>query len=174
MNQEYIKGLVECSEILFDRLAPAHKLKPEWKIYLTASVILRDLGELISISNQAKHTYYIVKNLDFPSMQKWEHEFIARLCYCRTVEKLKDKDLSFMREKDKKDAFVKLLSILRLVDALDFGSGHLFQIKSVTINRSAVRLSLKGNMKYGVEMLKMDRKKKLFEKTFHKKLDLVS
>lgn len=172
-EEKHARHMVTLADELFRRLRPLHGLDQKWKIYLLSTVILRNAGELISYANREKHAYYLVKNSDFPSMQVWEHEFIARLCLLHTGGKLENKDLVGLGKKDKKrDAFVKLLSLVRLIDGLDLGPRTNIHLKKVSIARSVVKLSFTGKTTAGIETLMIPRKKKLFEETFHRQLIL--
>jgi exopolyphosphatase/guanosine-5'-triphosphate,3'-diphosphate pyrophosphatase len=168
----HTRRVVEFAETLFDKLAKLHRLPSSWRVYLTATVILRNIGDLVSISNHAKHTFYIVKNSDFPSMQDWENDFIAKLCLLHADGKIEAKDLSFAKDKQKLAAFTKLVAILRLVDALDLGAKSRLKLSAVRIERSLVRITVSGRSTAGLESLFIERKKTLFEETFKKKLEL--
>lgn len=170
-EENHARHMVNLAADLFDRLRPLHGLESKWKIYLLSTVILRNAGELISYAGREKHAYYLVKNSDFPSMQVWEHEFIAKLCLHHTGGKLEAKDLNGLGRKDKKrDAFVKLLALVRVVDALDLGPRTNIHLKKVSANRTQVKLSFTGKTTAGIETLMIPRKRKLFEEVFHREL----
>lgn len=156
---------------LFDRLRPLHGLEPKWKIYLTSTILLRNCGQAISYGDREKHSYYIVKNLDFPSMDTWEHEFIARLCLHIQGAKVEDKGLgSTTRDKKRRDAFLKILALARVIDALDLGPKTTIKVKRVALSKGVAKLTFSGKATAGIEQLMIDRKKSLFEEIFKRKL----
>jgi exopolyphosphatase/guanosine-5'-triphosphate,3'-diphosphate pyrophosphatase len=158
---------------LFDRFQRLHGLEARWKIYLISTILLRRAGEAISYGDRAKHSFYIVKNLDFPSMDIWEHEFIARLCLHITDGKIDNKDLAAVgKDKKRREAFRKLLALARLVDALDLGPRTALKVKRLTITATQVRLVFAGKATQGIEQLMIERKKKLFEEVFGRVLIL--
>jgi exopolyphosphatase/pppGpp-phosphohydrolase len=79
------------AESLFNLLKRVHQLKPLWCSYLCAAEIMQQTGEAISSIHPARHSYYIVKNANFPGMQSWETEFIAQLCLLAPRGKLSKK-----------------------------------------------------------------------------------
>ena len=162
------------SDALFVGLAKLHKMKPEWKTYLTAAALLHDVGEIISPANHEKHSYYFVKNADFPSMEKWECEFIAQLCLRHRVGKVDLKELPFNGDKTRKICFVKLLALLRIADALDRGHKSSVKIKSIHIERSTVTIAIQsgrnGKIAADLEVLRVEQKRDLFEQVFGKSL----
>jgi exopolyphosphatase/guanosine-5'-triphosphate,3'-diphosphate pyrophosphatase len=172
-DEAHLHHMAEVAGQLFDRLRGLHGLAPEWKIYLLATVILRNCGELIGFAGKEKHAYYIVKQSDFPSMQNWEHEFIARLCLHSSGAKLSPKDMSPLgRDKRRRDAFRKILALVRVIDSLDIGPQTTIRLKRVAVDSQAVTIAFGGESTAGIEQLLTDRKKKLFEQTFGRKLVL--
>ncbi|MGZ3662043.1 MAG: Ppx/GppA phosphatase family protein [Bdellovibrionota bacterium] len=170
---EHLEHMAKLASELFDRFQRLHGLEPRWKIYLLSTILLRKSGEAISYGDRAKHSFYIVKNLDFPSMDTWEHEFIARLCLHITDGKIDNKDLEAVgKDKKRRDAFRKLLALARVVDALDLGPRTAIKIRRLSITRTYAKLSFAGKATEGIEQLMMERKKKLFEEVFGRELIL--
>ncbi len=175
VTKAHIDSVVELSSELFDRLKPLHKLPVAWKAYLTAAAVLHDVGESISPSRHETHSYYIVKNADFPSMEPWEVEFIAQLClHHRGGNKFGQKDLP-IEPKTRRQAFLKLLALLRVADALDRGHKGMVKIKAIKLLRGDVKLTLepggpgaKGSI--DLELLRIEQKKELFENVFGREL----
>ncbi len=169
-EETHLRQMTELASNLFDRLRSLHKLEPKWKIYLLSTVILRNSGELVGFAGRDKHSYYIVKNADFPSMQPWEHEFIARLCLFHSGGKVERKDLEPIgKDKKRKEAFMSLLAMVRLIDALDLGPRTQLKLRRVSIGKT-VKLSFSGKGTAGIEELVNERKKKLFEEEFGRQL----
>lgn len=167
-NREHLGNMAELTATLFGRLAPVHGLDEKWEIYLLSTILLRDCGQAISYGDRAKHAHYIVKHLDFPSMDAWEHELIARLCLLIP----EGKEGGGGVPKQAKPAFAKLLALARVIDALDLGGRSVLKVKRVKISRGEVRLTIHGKATEGIEQLMMERKKKLFEQLFKRKLVL--
>ena len=165
---EHLRQMVNLAGEIFDRLRSVHRLDPKWKIYLLSTIILRRSGEMVAFGDREKHAYYIVKNSDFSSIEGWEQEFIARLCLHHTGGRV-GKDLSYLgKDKDRKEAFLKILALVRVVDALDIGPQTIIRLRKVEIRREFVKLHISGAGTAGIEQLMIERKKKLFEDVFAK------
>jgi exopolyphosphatase/guanosine-5'-triphosphate,3'-diphosphate pyrophosphatase len=136
----------------------------------TATLILKNVGERISLANYPKHSYYIVKNGDLPPLEEWESEFIALLCLHQKSGKLTPREIPFWGDKARRNAFQKLLALIRLLDALDPGPDARISLRGVRLNRGRVTLSLSGRAA-SFESLEMDRRTNLFRKIFHKKIE---
>lgn len=170
VSKTHIDSVVEASTQLFDRLKPVHRLSASWKPYLTAAAVLHDIGEAVTPSRHELHSYYIVKNADFPSMDPWEVEFIAQLClHHRGSAKFALKDIPL--EKSHRQAFIKILALLRVADALDRGHKGMASLKGIQLTARRVILKIDGT-RGGVdlEMLRIEQKKELFQTVFNREL----
>jgi exopolyphosphatase/guanosine-5'-triphosphate,3'-diphosphate pyrophosphatase len=169
-HEPHLRQVVGFAEALFARLRNLHKLGPEWQVYLKAAAILHDTGEAISPNRHSRHSYYIVKNADFPSMEAWEVEFIAQLCLWHATGKPEPRDFPFRNHKKRSDAFYKLLAMLRVADALDRGHTSSARILRASVDARKVRLTLTGKA-IDLEILRVEQKKALFEQVFGRTLE---
>lgn len=172
-NLSHLRHMASLAEDLFRCLKPLHGLEEKWRIYLLSAILLRNCGQAISYGERAQHSHYIVKHLDFPSMDPWEHEFVARLCLHLNGSKVEGKALGgSARDRKARAAFLKLLALARVIDALDLGLRTSVRIRRASITRGAVKLLLSGKATEGIEQLMTGRKRKLFEELFRRKLIL--
>jgi len=169
-NEARLKRAVQNSEMLFEKLKPLHRLDRHWLPYLTAATILRDVGEAVSFRKNEEHSYYVIKNSDFRSMDAWESEFVAQLCLHHEGKKINAGEIPFAHEKAKYSAFLKLLAILRVVDALDAEVTSPVAIHSVKIAHKEMRISFGRKAASDLELLRLERKKPLLEELFKKTL----
>jgi exopolyphosphatase/guanosine-5'-triphosphate,3'-diphosphate pyrophosphatase len=160
---------VSFAATLFSRLKTLHKLDSEWQVYLTAAAILHDTGEAVTPTHHELHSYYIVKNADFPSMEAWETEFVAQLCLWHPSGKPDLEEFPFATDKKKRDAYFKLLALLRVADALDRGHKSSARIQQISTDKEKVRILLAGKS-IDLELLRVEQKKALFEQLFGRRL----
>ncbi|MGE4232866.1 MAG: Ppx/GppA phosphatase family protein [Bacteriovoracia bacterium] len=163
-----LKKLVEFSTLMFRKLKRVHKLSNIWVDYLNAAVLLRDVGEIIAIPEHEKHSEYIVENLDFPAMQDWETKMIAKLVRYHEGGQVTDKDLKSIKDKA---TYLKLLALLRIVDAFDSERDAVAKICRVQMSKKVVKFSL-GNFT-AFERILLERKKVLFEEVFSRNLQFT-
>lgn len=178
----HLDAVAKFCTTLFDKLKGVHRLKDDWRPYLIAAAYLHDIGEVISPTNHEEHSYYFAKNADFTPLEKWESEFIARLClYHRvgrpeingvfTKKRPTKKNTMKKRDEERKGAFLKLLALLRVADALD--RNHRAQVSIASIRTAGKTVNIKIRAKRGsgdLEMLRIEQKKALFEEVFKKRL----
>jgi exopolyphosphatase/guanosine-5'-triphosphate,3'-diphosphate pyrophosphatase len=162
-------------ERLFDSLAPLHKLKPKWRHYLSAAAILHDTGESVSANQHEQHSYYIVSHSDFPAMETWESELIALLCLNHRGGKIdfsnfKKLNLPKKELRELPQVFLKLLSFLRIADALDRSHRGDAKIVRVRTTPKLVTLDIESKSGLDLELLRIKQKKALFCEVFNRDL----
>ncbi len=170
VHDEHIAKVKRVGDRLFLKFQKLHRLGPEWKKYLLAAGILHPAGKSIATANHDQHSYYIAKNADIPLMVPWENEFIAQLCLWRKAGKTDDVSLPEMSAQ-RKNAFFKLLSILKIIDALDRRNGPLVALERVSLKGHEVSMDIsapRGDTT--LELLRLEQKKDLFEDVFKKRL----
>jgi exopolyphosphatase/guanosine-5'-triphosphate,3'-diphosphate pyrophosphatase len=170
VHDEHIAKVKVVGDRLFKKFQKLHKLDARWKKYLLAAAIIHPAGKSISQANRDQHSYYIAKNADIPLMTEWENEIIAQLCLCRKAGKADDVLLPESIEKDR-HAFFKLLSILKVIDALDRRNGPLVSIGRVSVRGKDVVMDVsapRGDTT--LEILRLEQKRDLFEDVFNKRL----
>lgn len=161
---QHVEGF---AKTLFDRLAPLHRLGRAWRDYLVAAAWLQDVGEAVSPVHHERHSYYMIKNGDFPGVDAWELEFVAQLVLWHKGGKLEREEIPF-QEASRRGAFLRLLSLLRIVDALEKPQAHLVTLRAVQRERGRVYLDLEGERSaVDLAVLRVEQKKELFERVFH-------
>jgi exopolyphosphatase/guanosine-5'-triphosphate,3'-diphosphate pyrophosphatase len=165
----HVRQVRRIAERLFDGLRAVHGLKPQWKPFLQAAAVLHDVGEAVSPTNHSLHSYYVVKNAQFPSMTEEESEFVAQLCLHHADAKMSG-DLPFDGDKERQQAYVKCLALLRLADALDRGHKGNVDVAAIRADKREVRIRLKSRGAPDLELLRVEQKKQLFEQVFKRRV----
>ncbi len=169
-QEAHFKKVADIASFLFDKLRGLHKLGAGWKVYLTAAAILHDTGEAINPSRHGEHAYYVIRNADFPSLEKWEIEFLALLARWHSGGKVDPKALQALKGHVDRRVFLSLLALLRVADALDRGHRGGVLLKDVRVARQQVTLILDPRGSSDLEMLRVEQKRDLFEETFGRRL----
>jgi exopolyphosphatase/guanosine-5'-triphosphate,3'-diphosphate pyrophosphatase len=170
LSPHHLRHVEKFARVLFNRLAPLHRLGPAWRDYLVAAAWLQDAGEWVSPVHHERHSYYMIKNGDFPGLGDWALEFVGQLVLWHKGGKLERKEIPF-KDYTRRVAFFRLLSLLRIVDALEKPRAHWVTLRQVRRVRGAVRLALAGERSsVDLAVLRVEQKKELFEKTFRRSL----
>ncbi len=168
-----LKWASENAKLLFTRLRPLHKLDQNSCLYLQAAAVLRNSGKAVSFAGHPEHSYYIVKNANFPFVESWESELVAQLCRHHGHAKIESKAIPFAREKSRRNTFLKLLGILSLLDTLDRDPTNPPQIKRVVVKKHAVHVTFTKGSPSNLEFFRAESRKQLFQQIFDRELVLA-
>ena len=169
LDESSIRRTVAFAEKLFDQTQKLHRLKRDWRVYLVAATILRRTGEAISPSNHQEHSAYIVRNSQLPALDPSETELIALLCLYYDNKKVGPKKLPQLNLVQR-TAFLKLLALLRVIDAFDSDARTKVELHGVRMSKAFVKLIYQVRPATDFELIRLDRKKSLFEKIFRRTL----
>ncbi len=170
IHEGHLQSVRTMAVLLFDRLKGVHRLRSEWRSFLEAAAILHDVGEVVSPTQHGRHSYYIARNMDLPSLENWEREFLAQLCLWHAGGSPDFKKVAALREPLRREAFFKLLSLLRVADALDRSHKGAPCLREVSLRRGIVELKLDSRRSSDLEVLRVEQKKELFEEVFGRRL----
>jgi len=171
-DRNHFENVLATSDTLFKGLSKKLEISPLFKNYLLASAVLHDSGYSISPTDHEKHGYYIARNANIPGLEAWEHEFIASLCLYHKGNKPKPADVAFSSERKKYKAFMGLLGILRVADALDHSHRGILTLNKIRLSRKTLELFISQKGPAHMELLKFEQKKALLEKIIKKKIVL--
>lgn len=156
---------------LFDDLAGMHRMPAIARTYLEVAALLHDIGHAVSYQRHHKHTFYLIKNADFPGLTDRERDLVARVAryHRRSPPEAAHADMAGLTLADV--AVVRKLStLLRLADALD-RSHHqpLTRVKAVP-NGRAVELRLYSRAPIDLELWDAGHELPNFRSVFKKAL----
>lgn len=170
LHPEHVKHLITLSDSIFEETKKLHLLPQNWIPYLSAAVILRDAGEIIAHNRHEVHSAYIVRNTEIRNFEPWEIEFIAQLCLLHHKSRITKKEMPFPKDKIKRQAFIKLLPLVQIADALDVRKKNHIKVRKLMLTQGSAKLILSGRGATDLEVLRIEQKKSLFEKTYRRQL----
>ncbi len=177
-NREQLESVVRLGKQVFEQLRSVHRIPNRYLPIFKSALILRDIGERISYTDHEAHASYILGHTDLPSMSDLELDQIRFLVEHHEEKKPEFKKYDLLkRSAEEKRQCMRLLAVLRLVDALDGGAGSSPSVSRIEIGKSSrggqpVVLVLKSQGLNGLEELQVEKKKVLFEQTFMRPLEV--
>ncbi|MGQ0644952.1 MAG: Ppx/GppA phosphatase family protein [Elusimicrobiota bacterium] len=175
VDEGRVRATLGLGSRLFRKLRRLHGLAPEWEKFLLAAAVLGPAGKNVSRAGHEEHACYIARHADFPLVAEWESEFIAQLCLWNGAEHPSENSLARLGGGERRRAFLKLLALLRLLDALDRPRGFTVSLRSASVRKDGVTLRIAGHHgDTALEILRVERKKALFEKVFRRPLSVVN
>ena len=173
-DREHCYHVAELALKIFDNLNDIHGLSNREREYLEAASLLHDIGHHISHNKHHKHSDYIIRNSDLMGFTENEINIIANIARYHRKSHPKNKHEEFSSlPKDSQKIVRKLAAFLRIADSLD--RTHFNKITGVSIEtkNGEVQLNLHHTADdLDIEKWNFERRKKLFEEVFSKKIVL--
>ncbi len=171
-EKEHARQVARLALDIFDQTASIHKLTADERVYLEAAALLHEVGLFVSHAQHHRHSYYLIRNAELLGFTENEKEIIANIAryHRKSHPKLKHEGFNKLSGEDR-DIVVKLAAILRIADGLDRTHHSVVKSLRCRLSRSAVHFHLRRSKraKIELEVWGANRKKELFEKTFHLK-----
>lgn len=174
ISAEHSQSKLRLAVKLFDSLTPLHGLGSAWRLYLEASLILRNVGEAVSLVGHSDHSYYVIRNARFPFAEDWEIEMVAQLSRFHEVNKLTAEQYPFSKNNKISRVFERLLAMLLILDSISLSREDPPVIKSVRLERSKMRIAFAGGTSSGLEQLRFEQRREWVEKILKRSISLHS
>lgn len=159
---------------LFDGLQELHGLTPADRRVLTAAALLHDCGKLIASRRHHKHSAYLIRNAEIPGLSPEEVELTALVArYHRGSTPKKEQRRYGALEKPDRRRVKKLAALLRVGDGLDQHHGQEVEALRIATAPDGVTLQVRASGARPLEEWSFERKHKLFEKVFERRLRVV-
>ncbi len=158
---------------VFDQTQPLHQLGDKEREWLEYAALLHDIGHHISENKHHKHTFYLLTQADLPGFSSDEVMIMANVAryHRRGIPKVQHQGFKLLT-RDQRRTVLCLSAILRIADGLDRSHFSVVKGIKVEIGRS-LRLHVAFRYDPELELWTTERRKKLFEKIFHRKIDLL-
>jgi exopolyphosphatase/guanosine-5'-triphosphate,3'-diphosphate pyrophosphatase len=158
---------------LFDAVAEPFDLDGRARELLEAAALLHDVGYFIDYSGHHKHTYHLIRHAELLGFTPREKEIVANVAryHRKALPKRKHEGFGRLEEPDR-TLVLQLGGLLRLADGLDRRRNGLVRGLRCRLDRADFRVILEGEEDLSVEVYGGQEKGDLFEKAFHRRLDL--
>ena len=152
---------------IFDALVNEHGMNSRDRMLLETAATLHDVGMFVRSSAHHKHGQYIVSNSEIFGLHGDELAIVANIIGYHRGAAPQSTDFEYMAlQREERILVLKMISILRIADALD--RGHSQQIKNITVERKAdtVIITAEGAYDVSLERLSLEEKGMLFQDVF--------
>jgi exopolyphosphatase/guanosine-5'-triphosphate,3'-diphosphate pyrophosphatase len=172
-DKEHAKIVTRYSLKIFDNLKPILSLGSKERFLLEISAILHDTGYYINARNHDEHSYHIIKAVNFPGFSKEDITIVAlvALLHRENPDKSYESILTTL-SMEKRLVVNKLVSILRIADALDANHNKIIREINIVLANDILRVQVKALKHPFLEEHSFKRKSKLFLETFGIKPEL--
>jgi len=152
---------------IFDNLKPILSLGSKERFLLEVSAILHEIGYFINARNHEEHSFHIIKAVNFPGFSREDVVIVAIVALLHRENPTKSyEDILVTLNIEKRLVVNKLVSILRIADALDANHDKLMRDIKIVLVHDKLRVIVKALKHPFLEEHSFKRKSKLFLETF--------
>lgn len=160
----HAKKVSNCALRLFDSLSPHYEFNNEERNLLHYSAILHDIGYFINKENHHQHTKYII--LREPLLDIVPNDLRDSLSIIASGHgKYIDNSIYFYSYKDKVNV-LKLISLLRIADALDHKHNLNVSLERVEIKNNTLKIQIVGEAS-SLILKKIKKRSSLFSEIYN-------
>ncbi|MDR0374451.1 MAG: HD domain-containing protein [Treponema sp.] len=173
-DEAHGRHVAALSMILFDALVREHGLNRHDRLLLETAALLHDIGMFIRGSSHQKHSQYIVANSEIFGIHREELEIIANVVRYHRGDQPSPGDIAFIAlQREERILALKLVSILRVADALD--RGHSQRIQNICIEHKgeSIVIHANDNVDKNLERASLEEKANMFQDVFGYKVALI-
>jgi exopolyphosphatase/guanosine-5'-triphosphate,3'-diphosphate pyrophosphatase len=158
---------------LFDQTQELHLLRTGERELLEYAAILHEIGTHVSYQSHHKHSYYLISHAALRGFTSDQVAIVANTARYYRKSPPKEEHQNFLEiSPAQRDVVLKLSAILRIAAALDRGRRGAVRDIGVAATDTEVHLELRPRDDATVELEAAERKAKLFEKVFERRVTL--
>ena len=165
----HCRKVSSCALRLFDSLNPNYEFKYEERTLLYYSAILHDIGYFINKENHHLHTKYII--LKEPLLDNVPSVLRDSLALIASSHGKYIDDCIQLYSCKEKVIILKLISLLRIADALDHKHNLHVTLENVEMNNSILNIQIKGKAS-NIIIKKFKKRSSLFSKVYNIPIDM--
>ena len=159
------------SMTIFNTIKTNFHMSGNSKNLLYYASMLHDLGYFIDKNKHHKHSKYLI--LTEPAFKNIPMDLKMQLSIMVASHKKKlDKNIYFFDIKTREE-IIKLISILRIADALDHKHNLQIQLENIFLDEDRLNLSLNGEKSFLI-LDRFNKKSELFKSVFPIDIELIS
>ncbi|UYO99371.1 HD domain-containing protein [Oceanotoga sp. DSM 15011] len=169
----HAKNVEKYALIIFNEINNIHKLKQRDRFLLRIASILHDIGKFINLKNHAYYSYEIIKASDLPGLNIKDIEVVSNIARLHSKNNIdiNEETLKILTNKER-IRIAKLLSILRIADALD--RSHTKKTKEIDLKntKNKIIINVYTTEDMTLEEWTFNKKSEFFQEVFGKKIIL--
>lgn len=174
-NSYHAEKVASIALTLFDQLRELHAMSDEDREFLHYGALLHDIGEHIAMEDHDRHSAYLIENSRLRGFTPDEKKVLVCIGRFHRRGTPKDDFAPFAQLSESwQGRVVKIVSILRIADALDRSHDDVVESVTATYEGNSVILQLKVSGEFELESFGLRRKRSLFETTFGVKVVIDS
>ncbi|MFO7819633.1 MAG: HD domain-containing protein [Halanaerobacter sp.] len=166
-NEAHADKVEEFVLKIFDEIQKIHGLGRRARNLLQVATILHDVGKFISLKRHYYNSYDLIRSSNILGLNNRETEIVANIARYHSSKVPREKDRSYHKlRREDRILMSKLVSILRLAEALDRGHRDKFNSLAIKLKEDQLMITIITNEPTLLEEWSFQQKSNLFEEVF--------
>ena len=171
IDEPHCRHVASLCMTIFDSLVKEHGMSRRERMVLEVAAMVHEIGMFVKASNHNLHGQYIIANSDIFGLKREELDIIGNVTrYHRGTPPSSD-DIDYIAlQREERILVLKMVSILRVADALDRGHSQKVNLKAVEKKSETIVLHTEGARDLSLEVMGLNEKGGLFQEVFGYKI----
>jgi exopolyphosphatase/guanosine-5'-triphosphate,3'-diphosphate pyrophosphatase len=171
IDEPHCRHVANLCMTIFDALIREHGMNRRERMMLKASAIVHEIGMFIGESDHNLHGQYIIANSEIFGLQRGELDIIGNVIRYHRGEPPSPTDINYIAlQREERILVLKMVSILRVADALDRSHSQQVKLAAVEKKSETVAIHTEGSRDLYLEQAGLDEKGGLFQDVFGYKI----
>ena len=171
IDEQHCRHVASLCMSLFDALIREHGMTRRERMMLEVAAMLHDIGMFVRASGHNLHGQYIVTHSDIFGVRREELDIIGNVIRYHRGPTPSPGDIEYIAlQRDERMLVLKMVSILRIADALDRGHSQGIKLKNIEKKGEAIVLQTEGTRDLALELMALNEKGGLFQDVFGYKI----
>jgi exopolyphosphatase/guanosine-5'-triphosphate,3'-diphosphate pyrophosphatase len=158
---------------LFDALTQEHGMNRRERMLLEIAAMVHDIGMYIKAAAHNLHGQYIIANSEIFGLRREELDIIGNVIRYHRGTPPSSTDIDYIAlQREERILALKMVSILRVADALDRGHSQQVKLKAIEKKGEILALYIDTVLDLSMELIGLEEKSDLFQYVFGYKVVL--
>jgi len=173
IDEPHCRHVASLCMTLFDALIQEHGMNRRERMLLEIAAMVHDIGMYITAAAHNLHGQYIIANSEIFGLRRDELDIISNVIRYHRGTPPSSTDFDYIAlQREERILVLKMVSILRVADALDRGHSQQVKLKSIEKRGEVLALFVDTVLDLSMELMGLEEKSGLFQDVFGYKVVL--
>jgi len=173
IDEPHCRHVASLCMSLFDALIQEHGMNRRERMLLEIAAMVHDIGMYIKAAAHNLHGQYIIANSEIFGLRREELDIIGNVIRYHRGTPPSSTDIDYIAlQREERILVLKMVSILRVADALDRGHSQQVKLKAIEKKGEILALYIDTVLDLSMELIGLEEKSGLFQDVFGYKVVL--
>jgi exopolyphosphatase/guanosine-5'-triphosphate,3'-diphosphate pyrophosphatase len=167
IDESHCRHVASLCMSLFDSLAREHGMNRRERMLLEVAAMVHDIGMYINAAAHNLHGQYIIANSEIFGLKREELDIVGNVIRYHRGPPPSPADIDYIAlQREERILVLKMISLLRVADALDRGHSQQLKIKAVEKKGEILVLNTDSTLDLSMELMGLEEKSGVFQDVF--------